>query len=259
MTKQRTESERLTPLDAALPNGPFVQLFATPPEPCPYLSGRLERKLLTPLTGARATATYDSLVLRGFRRSHTIAYRPACRACDACLPVRVVAAEFLPSRNLKRAIRACASWQATEIAPPSALPTHYRLFQRYQATRHEGGDMARMSFGDYRSMVEESHVQTMLAEFRDPTGALQAVAIYDRVVNGLSALYQFFEPELESASPGSYMIAWLVERARELGLAYVYLGYYIEDCQKMAYKARFKPIEALGPDGRWVPFEATAP
>lgn len=119
--------------------------------------------------------------------------------------------------------------------------------------------MARMSFGEYRAMVEESFVQTILAEFRDAAGALQGVAIYDRVANGLSALYQFFEPELENTSPGSFMIAWLVERARSLGLDHVYLGYYIGDCRKMAYKARFKPLEALGPDGTWVPFEPTPP
>lgn len=255
MTKQRPETAGLAPsLGAALPRGPLIQLFATPPEPCPYLPGRLERKLLTPLIGPRAAASYDDLVLRGFRRSHTIAYRPACRGCDACIPVRIPVAGFVFSRNLRRATRACADWRAEEIAPAIAEPAHYRLFQRYQTTRHGGGDMARMSFGEYRAMIEESFVKTALAEFRDEAGALQGVTIYDQVADGLSGLYQFFEPALESASPGSFMIAWLVERAHALGLPYVYLGYYIKDCRKMAYKARFKPLEALGPDGRWGPF-----
>jgi arginine-tRNA-protein transferase len=256
MTKQRPHAASLAPpLGATLPRGPLIQLFATPPEPCPYLPGRLERKLLTPLIGPRAASSYDDLVLRGFRRSHTVAYRPACRGCDACIPVRIPVAGFRVSRNLRKAIGACTAWQAEESTPVTAQLGHFRLFQRYQTTRHDGGDMARMSFGEYRAMVEESFVSTVIAEFRDPSGALQGVTIYDRVANGLSGLYQFFESDHEGASPGSFMIAWLVERARALGLSYVYLGYYIRDCRKMAYKARFKPLEALGPDGRWTPFE----
>ncbi|MSO69743.1 MAG: arginyltransferase [Alphaproteobacteria bacterium] len=256
MNKPRSYTARnAPPIDRTRPDGPLIQFFATPPEPCPYLAGRLERKLLTPLTGSRAPFTYDDLIKRGFRRSHTVAYRPACRQCDACVPVRIVTREFEPSRNLKRSIRVCASWRAEEFAEPTALPAHYRLFQRYQATRHTGGNMARMSFAEYRSMVEESFVHTRLAEFRNDAGALQGIAIYDRVENGLSALYQFFEPDLESTSPGSFMIAWMVERALSLGLDHVYLGYYIGECRKMAYKARFQPLEALGADGRWAPFE----
>ncbi|MGD9537909.1 MAG: arginyltransferase [Alphaproteobacteria bacterium] len=238
-----------------LPRGPLVQLFATPPEPCPYLAGRMERKLLTPLIGPRAAANYDDLVVRGFRRSHTIAYRPACRTCDACVPVRIPVESFKLSRNMRKAIRGCADWRAEEVAPPVAQPHHYRLFQRYQNTRHDGGDMARMSFGEYRSMVEESFVPTALAEFRDPSGEVRAVTIYDRIADGLSGLYQFFAPETEASSPGSFMIVWLIERARTLGLPYVYLGYYIAECRKMAYKTRFQPLEALGPDGTWRRFE----
>lgn len=256
MNKPRSgAARRAPPFDQALPDGRLIQFFATAPEPCPYLPGRLERKLLTPLIGARATASYDDLVARGFRRSHTVAYRPACRGCDACIPVRIPVEAFRLSRNLRRATKDCADWRAEEIVPAPARPAHYRLFQRYQTTRHGGGDMARMSFGDYRAMVEESFVATMLAEFRNAAGELKGVTVYDRVADGLSGLYQFFEPEPESASPGSYMIVWLIERAQALGLPYVYLGYYIDDCRKMAYKARFRPLEALGPDGRWRPFK----
>jgi arginine-tRNA-protein transferase len=256
MSKGRIETRALAHSGTdLLPRGPLVQLFATPPEPCPYLPGRLERKLLTPLIGPRAAANYDELVSRGFRRSHTIAYRPACRGCDACIPVRIPVDAFKVSRNLRRAMRGCAGWHAEEFAPPIAQPHHYRTFQRYQNSRHDGGDMARMSYGEYRSMVEESFVPTVLAAFRDPTGEVQAVTIYDRIADGLSGLYQFFEPATEAASPGSFMIVWLIERARALGLPYVYLGYYIEACRKMAYKTRFQPLEALGPDGRWQRFE----
>jgi arginine-tRNA-protein transferase len=234
--------------------GRLVQLFATSPEPCPYLPERNERKLLTPLYGPQAAGLFDDLVVHGFRRSHSVAYRPACRGCDACVPVRVPVARFSPSRNLRKAIHDCRDWHALELEPPPAQPAHYRLFQRYQQRRHGEGDMARMSFGEYRAMVKETAVRSVLVEFRTPAGELAAVTIYDRVADGFSGLYQFFTPESHAQSPGSFMIVWLIERARALGLAHVYLGYYIAGAAKMSYKARFQPLEALGPDGRWAPF-----
>ena len=255
MVKERPPQTRAAVGGIRAFGGRLVPLFATPPEPCPYLPERNERKLLTPLYGPNASAVFDELVTRGFRRSHSVAYRPACKGCDACLPVRVRVDEFRPTRNLRKALKDAADWRGEEIDPPAALPNHYRLFQRYQTSRHGGGDMSRMSFGDYRAMVEESAVRSVLVEFRDQHGTVIGVAIYDRVADGLSGLYQFFEPELEPSSPGTFMIVWLIERARALGLPYLYLGYYIEDCRKMAYKVRFRPLEALGPDGRWAPFD----
>lgn len=258
MVKERPTSSRMPSGGVRPVGGRLVPLFATPPEPCPYLPERNERKLLTPLYGLHAPALFDDLVVRGFRRSHSVAYRPACRACDACVPVRVRVEDFVPSRNLRRVLKGAGQWRGVEIDPPAAQPNHYRLFQRYQSSRHGGGDMARMSFGDYRAMVEESAVRTVLVEFRDEADAVIGVVIYDRVTDGLSGLYQFFEPELEARSPGTFMITWLIERTRALGLPHLYLGYYIEHCRKMAYKVRFRPLEALGPDGRWRAFEPPA-
>jgi arginine-tRNA-protein transferase len=257
MVKHQPGPSNTAATAGALAKGQLVQLFATPPEPCPYLPDRLERKLLTPLTGPDAPSVFDELLVRGFRRSHTVAYRPACRGCDACLPVRVRVADFTPSRSMRKIASLCAEWLTQETTPALARPAHYRVFQRYQSSRHGGGEMERMSFGEYRAMVEESYVRTTLVEFRADSGIGKPVGvmIYDRAADGLSGLYQFFEPEIGRKSPGTYMILWLIERARAFGLPYVYLGYYIAESRKMAYKARFRPLEILRPTGRWMPFE----
>lgn len=216
--------------------------------PCAYLPGRMERKIVTELAGPGAADTYEILSRAGFRRSHSIAYRPACSGCAACVPVRVVARAFRPGRSLRRIKR----WNgdlAARIEPPLGTQEQYRVFARYLEKRHGDGEMAGMSFREYRSMVEDSPLRTRLIEFRDPGGSLVACCLADWTRDGLSAVYSFFEPDLSHRSLGSYMILWLIDEAQRLGLPYVYLGYWIAESGKMAYKARFRPLEAFGPEG----------
>jgi len=219
--------------------------------PCPYLPGRLERKLMTRIDGEDATAFYSLLSQSGFRRSHIFAYRPACHGCSACVPVRVKVADFRPSRTQRRLIRRNRDLEAKEI-PAVARKEHYALFQSYVLARHCDGEMADMRFEDYRGMIEDTHLDTRLSEYRLPSGALAAVCLTDWLGDGGSAVYSFFDPRLSQRSLGTWMILDLIDCARQRGLAYAYLGYWIENAPKMAYKARFRPLEGLGSDG-WRP------
>jgi arginine-tRNA-protein transferase len=225
--------------------------FTTAPLPCPYLPGRLERKIVTELSGPDAEMLHEALSRAGFRRSHSIAYTPACPGCNACIPVRIVIDQFEPKRTMRRIMRANAELNTRQMAA-RATAEHYNLFSRYQESRHTGGDMALMGFYDYRSMIEDSPIKTFVVEFRAPDNNLRAVALTDRMSDGLSAVYSFFDPAEKSASLGTYMILWLIDEARRLGLPYVYLGYWISESTKMAYKARFAPLEFFGPGG-WQP------
>lgn len=225
--------------------------FTTAPLPCPYLAGRLERKIVTELSGPDAEALHEALSRAGFRRSHSIAYTPACPGCNACIPVRIVVDAFRTSRTFRKILRGNDDLVAREV-PARATAEQYRLFSRYQDSRHSGGDMALMGFYDYRSMVEDSPIDTYLVEFRDSDGILRACCLTDRLSDGLSAVYSFYDPEQDRRSFGTYVILWLVERAQKLALPYVYLGYWIQESRKMAYKARFAPLEAFGPGG-WRP------
>ncbi|MBB4284955.1 arginyltransferase [Roseospira goensis] len=223
--------------------------FTTAPMPCPYLDGRLERKIVTDLSGPGADTVHDALSRAGFRRSHTIAYAPACPGCQACLPVRIVAEEFVPRGTLKRVWKANADL-TTHLLPAVATAEQFQLFSRYQQNRHGESDMALMGFFDYRSMVEDSPIDTAMAEFRTADGTLLAGCLLDRMGDGLSAVYSFFDPEAPPRrSLGTHMVMWLVDQARAEGLDYVYLGYWIENSRKMAYKQRFRPLEAFGPEG----------
>lgn len=222
--------------------------FTTAPLPCPYLQDRLERKIVTELSGPDAEALHEALSRAGFRRSHSIAYTPACPGCNACVPVRILVDDFQPRRTMRRIIKANADLRIRQ-SPARATAEQYRLFSRYQESRHAGGDMALMGFYDYRSMVEDSPIDTFLVEFRGQDNQLKAVVLTDHMSDGLSAVYSFYEPEEQSVSLGSYMILWLIEESRRLGLPYVYLGYWIADSSKMSYKARFKPLEAFVPGG----------
>ena len=217
--------------------------YSTAPRPCPYLAGREERKAVTDLSGAGAPALLDALSRGGFRRSYTQAYRPACVDCRACVPVRVAAQDFAPSRSLRRVAARNADLRA-ETRPARATLEQYTLFREYERARH-GGDMATMSFRDYREMVEETPVETWMAEFRDGDRRLVAAALVDRLADGLSGVYKFFAPGRGRTSPGAFTVLWLVARAQALGLAHVYLGYWIAESPKMAYKTRFRPLEAL--------------
>jgi arginyl-tRNA--protein-N-Asp/Glu arginylyltransferase len=227
---------------------PLQHFYRTSALPCPYLPARVERKVITELAGRDARPLYDELSRAGFRRSHNLAYRPACPGCNGCVPVRVDAAAFRPGPSMRRVIRRNADLARHEIGP-RATAEQYRLFVRYQRARHGGSDMADMTFGDYRSMVEDSPIDTRVFEFRDAAGRLVAACLADRTDDGFSAVYSFFETEEEQRSLGTLMVLSLVRRAVEEKRPYVYLGYWIRDSAKMAYKTRFRPLEQLGPRG----------
>lgn len=225
--------------------------FATAPLPCPYLEGRLERRVVTELVGRDAAALHDALTHAGFRRSHAIVYAPACTGCDACVPLRIVARDFRPTRTQKRVGRRNRAFEVRE-QPPIATAEQFDLFVRYQNRRHADGDMANMDYDDFRALIEDTPVETAMVEVRDGDGVLAAAVLADRIEDGLSAVYSFYDPARETDSLGTFMILWLVERARALRLPYVYLGFWIADCRKMSYKSKFSPVEARGKDG-WAP------
>lgn len=222
--------------------------FTTAPLPCPYLPDRLERKLVTELSGPGAENLHEALARSGFRRSHSIAYAPACPGCKACVPVRVVVKDFERRRTLSRLWRENADLIATRV-PARATTEQYELFARYQQSRHPGSDMALMGFYEYSAMIEDSPIDTFMVEFRDRAGVLTAVCLTDRTSDGLSAVYSFFESNGSRDGLGNYVVLWLIAQARKLDLPYAYLGYWITNSAKMAYKARFQPLECLGPDG----------
>ncbi len=224
--------------------------FTTAPLPCPYLPDRLERKLVTELSGPNAEPLHEALARSGFRRSHSIAYAPSCPGCKACVPVRVVVKEFKRQRTLSRIWKDNGDLLPVKV-PARATTEQFELFQRYQQSRHRGSDMALMGFYEYSAMVEDSPIDTFLVEFRDRNGDLVAVCLTDRTSDGLSAVYSFFDSDGNRGSLGNFVVLWLIAHAEKLGLPYVYLGYWIPDSAKMAYKARFQPLEALGPNGLW--------
>lgn len=222
--------------------------FGTRSLPCPYITGQTERKVVTDLTGPNAEELYERLSRAGFRRSHNLAYRPACPSCNACIPVRIVARDFETTKSFRRVMSANADLTADDTEAIATVE-QYRLFSSYQRARHEGGDMSGMAFNDYRAMVEDTPVTSRTVEFRDNDGSLVAVMLMDRMEDSLSAVYSFFDGTMSRRSLGTFMILWMVEYARKLNLPYVYLGYWIDGSDKMAYKARFQPLEELGNDG----------
>lgn len=228
-----------------LPQQVFFVLSDTP---CPYVPGRREKKLITEIDRGDPTQTYSALSRAGFRRSHHFAYRPACTDCRACVPVRIPAHGFVPSRSQKRVWRTNEGLEAREV-PATATAEQYAVFARYIASRHGDGEMAAMTMADYRSMIHHSRIDTRLTEFRTPDGTLVAACLIDWLDDGPSAVYSFFDPALSERSLGSYMILWLVHEARRRSLPYAYLGYWIAESPKMSYKLKFRPLEALGPAG----------
>ncbi len=218
--------------------------YTTAPLPCPYVAGRTERKVVTEVSGHDAEAMHDKLSRAGFRRSHNIAYAPVCPGCNSCIPIRIPVADFQPDRTLRRIAKANAELIGYDT-PARATAEQYQLFQRYQQARHGDGDMATMSFYDYRAMVEDTPIETSVIEFREPDDRLIGACLTDRLGDGLSAVYSYFLPELDKRSLGTFTILWLIRRAREMNLPYVYLGYWVPESPKMAYKARFKPSEIL--------------
>ena len=240
------------------------QFYLTAPQPCPYLRGQQERKVFTHLIGEKAPQINDMLTHGGFRRSQNIAYRPACETCRACVSTRIIADEFEPSRNMRRTLKRNSDLVSKQVLP---VPTseQFSLFRSYLDARHWDGGMVDMTSLDYAMMVEDTHVNTMVIEYRrrwpdtyitgEGSGPLVAVALTDVLNNGLSMVYSFFDPVEVSRSLGSYLILDHVERARRMGLPYVYLGYWVKGSQKMEYKRRFQPQEHLTVTG----WEAVAP
>jgi leucyl-tRNA---protein transferase len=229
------------------------QFFLTPGGACPYLPGKVERKVFARLVGAQAAQLNDALTHSGFRRSQMIAYRPACDSCTACVSVRVVADEFQTSRTMRRTERMNSDLMRTAV-PPEATREQFALLQLYLASRHSGGGMSDMGLFDYVAMVEETPVESMLIEYRirEPEGGagrLIACSLSDVLQDGLSMVYSFFDPEFSHRSLGTYMILDHVRAARERRIPYVYLGYWVRGSHKMDYKTRFHPLEALGSSG----------
>jgi leucyl-tRNA---protein transferase len=222
--------------------------YRTAALPCPYLAGKIERKLVTELAGRHAGAFYNELSRAGFRRSHHLAYRPACVGCSACVPVRIPVAAFSESKSLKR-IRNLNRDLFPRAIEADATLEQFRLFQRYQRSRHADSDMAAMTFGDYQAMIEDSPVATKMIELRAADGTLHGAGLYDPLDDGLSAVYSFFDPEHGKRSLGTLLVLALIDEARRKKLAYVYLGYWIEGSAKMSYKSRFRPLEALDTRG----------
>jgi arginyl-tRNA--protein-N-Asp/Glu arginylyltransferase len=216
--------------------------------PCPYIPGRVERKVVTDLATPDAMKLYDNLSRAGFRRSHSLAYRPACPGCTACVPVRIRVEDFDWSRSFRRITNRNADLTTRDMAGHATME-QYRLFTRYQRSRHSGGEMSSMSFRDFRAMIEDSPIDTRIIEFRDPEGSLVAVMLADRQMDAMSAVYSLFDPELDKRSLGTYMVIWLIKQAEANDLPHVYLGYWIEESPKMSYKTRFRPLEGLTPDG----------
>jgi leucyl-tRNA---protein transferase len=226
---------------------PLHQFFATSPVACPYIAGLAERKLIVELTGNGAAGFYDDLSRAGFRRSHRYAYRPACRACTACVPVRIAVEHFAYTRSARR-IRNANRDLCAGLGQGRATHEQFRLFLSYQRARHGDSEMASMNYADYRGMVEDSSVRTRIVEFRDPEG-LVAVSLIDLLDDGVSAVYSFFDPRHAKRSLGSWCILWLVEECRRRNRPYVYLGYWIAESPKMVYKARFSALERLTHEG----------
>lgn len=232
------------------------QFYVTAPQPCPYLDGRTERKLFTSLQGEDADSLNNALSRQGFRRSQNVLYRPSCAECSACLSARIVVSEFALSRTQRRILRRNQDITRNPRSP-WATEDQYELFRKYLNSRHAGGGMADMDIFEYAAMVEETPVSSRVVEYgiqpggTDTQSALAAVCLTDVLEDGLSLVYSFFDPGLAERSLGTYMILDHVELAREAGLSYVYLGYWVPGSVKMDYKSRFKPLEIFR-RGEWM-------
>lgn len=228
-----------------------LPLLLTHEHPCSYLNEQAQSLFVHP-DFAMTRGIYAQLLAQGFRRSGAQVYRPHCPSCSACVAVRLPVAAFMPDRSQKRVLAKNAATHVV-LKEPVFDRRHYDLYRRYQNARHPGGGMDEMNPGKYLEFLRSDWCKTFFAEF-SIGGELAAVAVVDRAGNALSAVYTFFDPRFDDYSPGVYAVLWQVRRAQELGLEYVYLGYWIEKCRKMSYKSRYRPIQALI-NGQWRQFD----
>jgi len=235
----------------SLPVAP--QFYVTAPQPCPYLEGRMERKLFTALQGEFAAKLNDTLSKQGFRRSQNVLYRPSCADCSACFSARIRVADFAPTRSQRRVLKKNTALQRNAMSP-WATEDQYNLFRRYLEHRHADGGMADMDIFEFAAMIEETPIKSRVIEYTTPSDAgtrdLAAVCLTDVFDDGVSMVYSFFEPELTRNSLGTYLILDHIDIARSAGLPYVYLGYWVPGSPKMAYKAGFNALEIYR-NGGW--------
>ena len=233
------------------------QFYVTAPQPCPYLEGRMERKLFTSLQGDHAQKLNDALSKQGFRRSQNVLYRPSCAECSACLSARIRVADFVPNRSHRKIIKAAAHLRRNATSP-WATEDQFALFRRYLDARHADGGMADMDVFEFAAMIEETPIKSRVIEYTRPAAVgepglpLTAVSLTDVFDDGLSMVYSFFDPVYAHLSLGTYAILDHIAIAREAGLPYVYLGYWVPGSRKMGYKAGFSALE-IYKGGAWVP------
>jgi arginine-tRNA-protein transferase len=229
------------------------QFYVTAPQPCPYLEGRMERKLFTALHGEGATQLNDALSKQGFRRSQNVLYRPSCPDCAACLSARIRVADFRPSRTQRKVEKRNAHLKR-QATSPWATEEQYALFRAYLDCRHADGGMADMDIFEFAAMIEETPIRSRVIEYRDASAGrraeLVAVCLTDVLDDGLSMVYSFYDPDRPAASLGTWIILDHIRIAREAGLPYVYLGYWVPGSPKMGYKARFSALEVYH-RGQW--------